>query len=124
MRKLIIAFALVTMTLGLNSCLDNYRYPFYGTWGLVSFVEGDLEYAIADNEYEEFSFFEDGTGMYSDIYGRERFYWDEISTDRLRLRYMSSGLVEDVYYDYSHNTLFLSGEYNFYAYRVYAPVVY
>lgn len=122
MKKFLISLALVAMTVGLNSCLKDYRYPFYGTWRLVSFVEGDVEYAIDPIEFEEFSFFEDGTGVLYDRYGREKFYWDEISNGCLRLKYLSSGLVEDLYYDYSRSTLFLSGDYNFYAYRVYEPI--
>ncbi|MBP5498438.1 MAG: hypothetical protein J6X81_03605 [Muribaculaceae bacterium] len=121
MKRLTILLVTAMLAMGMSSCFDN-NYPFLGTWELVSIVEGDNEYEIYNSEREQYSFFDDGTGVYTDIYGSEDFYWNEQGGGRIHFRFLGSGLTDDLYYETRAGTLYLSGDVSFYNYRVYKRI--
>ena len=101
------------------SCDPPYRSQLSGTWESISYVENDREYSIAYGDYERYSFFNDGTGVFTDEYGnRVDYYWDEYGRDQVKFRYFTGETVW-AYYDFSRGDLLMTTDSSWRRYTVY-----
>lgn len=109
MKKIYTLMMMFTLMVALSSCGDDYYYSdLLGRWQKVSVIENDYEYDLARGEYEEYVFFDNGTGLYQNEYGtRVDFWWDEYGHDRVHIRF-SDGIVEDLYYRFEGSYLIMS----------------
>ena len=61
MKKIYALMTLVTLSLALNSCGDDWEYynsDLLGTWEKVSVIENGREYELLAGEYEEYTFYD------------------------------------------------------------------
>ena len=116
LRNLLVVALLGVVAL---SCDEPYRSHFYGTWESISFVQNGIEYSIGYGDYETYSFFDDGTGIYTnELGGRMDFYWDEYDYDQLKLRYFNGETVW-VYYRFDRGDLLMTRDASWWNYWVY-----
>ena len=110
MKKIYALMTLVTLSLALSRCGDEWEYwdsDLIGHWEKVSVIENGREYDLEVGEYEEYTFYDNGTGVYRNEYGtRVRFDWYERSGRWVEMRF-DDGLDEYPYYEFEGNYLIL-----------------
>ena len=108
MKKIYALMTLVTLSLALSSCGDEWEYwnsDLLGHWEMVSVIENGHEYDLAIGEYEEYTFYDNGTGVYRNEFGtRVRFDWYERSGRRVEMRF-DDGITEVFYYEFEGDYL-------------------
>ncbi len=107
MKKIYSLLTIVTLMVTLTGCGNDYRYSdLLGRWELVSVIENEYEYELERGEYEEYTFYDNGTGIYLNEFGtRVDFYWDEYSR-KVDIRF-SDGIIEHLYYEFDRDYLIL-----------------
>ncbi|MBR5102622.1 MAG: hypothetical protein IK092_05815 [Muribaculaceae bacterium] len=124
--KKIYHLLIVALLVPLFSACDEFdTAPYLGTWGLVAYGENGHEWeASYGSDYEEYVFYDDWTGFFSNGMGvRTQFYYDERGSRHLYLRH-SDGITEDIYYRFDRGYMIMSNNSSFYSYRVYDRVRY
>ena len=108
MKKIYALMTLVTLSLALSSCGDEWEFwnsDLVGHWEMVSVIENGQEYDLAIGEYEEYTFYDNGTGVYRNEFGtRVRFDWYERSGRRVEMRF-DDGITEVFYYEFEGDYL-------------------
>ena len=108
MKKIYALMTLVTLSLALSSCGDDWEYwnsDLVGHWEMVSVIENGQEYALEYGEYEEYTFYDNGTGVYRNEFGtRVRFDWYERGSRKVELRF-DDGITEVYYYEFEGDYL-------------------
>lgn len=105
MKRTYILMTLLAVMALLYSCETHSR--LLGRWETVSIIQNGYEYDLARGEYEQYIFYDNGTGLYINEFGtRVDFYWDERSYGKLSMRF-SDGIVETPYYEFDGNYLIL-----------------
>lgn len=108
MKKIYGILLMAVIAVALSGCDENDRYDsLLGRWERVALRIDGYESSIRSGEWEQYIFFEDGTGIYSNDYESYDLYWDTYNHDRIHIRY-SDGMVDDLYYEVHGNTLELS----------------
>lgn len=127
LHKSLLLTIVAVMAMSLSSCDERFwRDDVLGTWGLIAYSDEYNEYSVGyhDYMYEEYVFYEDGSGFYTSNSGvRTQFYWDEYSSRHLVLKH-SDGMVEDFYYRYDRGDLVMSHDPSFVYYYVYERIRY
>ncbi len=111
MKKFYTMLALATMLVALSSCSRDYDYyrhsDLLGRWEKVSVIEDGREYELVRGEYEQYIFYDNGTGWYQNEMGtRVDFYWDERGYDKVEIRFRD-GIIEALYYEFDRGDLIL-----------------
>lgn len=110
MKKIYALMTLATLSLALSSCGDDWEYwnsPLLGHWEKVSVIENGREYDLEIGEYEEYTFYDNGTGVYRNEFGtRVHFDWYERSGHRVEMRF-DDGIDEYLYYEFEGDYLLL-----------------
>ena len=113
MKKIYALMTLVSLSLALNSCGDDWEYynsDLLGTWEKVSVIENGREYDLLAGEYEEYTFYDNGTGVYRNEFGtRVGFDWYERGYRKVEMLF-DDGLNEYLYYEFEGNYLILYGD--------------
>lgn len=108
MKKIYALMTLVTLSLALSSCGDEWEFwnsDLVGHWEMVSVIENGQEYDLTIGEYEEYTFYDNGTGVYRNEFGtRVRFDWYERSGRRVEMRF-DDGITEVFYYEFEGDYL-------------------
>ena len=106
MKKIYTMLTLAVLAVALGSCDHDVFYSdLIGRWQLVAIIENGHEYDPIRGEYEEYTFYDNGRGMYLNEFGtRVEFWWDEYGRDRVHIRY-SDGLNETLYWRVDGNYL-------------------
>ncbi|MBR1882527.1 MAG: hypothetical protein IJ808_05855 [Muribaculaceae bacterium] len=119
MKKLYYLATLAVLMLAVTSCEDDDHYYILGHWEKVAVVENGYEYPLDYGEYEEYYFYDDGTGIYWSETGiQTEFFWNTDYNNQLYIRH-SDGLTERLYYRMRHGELLLSEDWAFNNYRVF-----
>ena len=109
MKKLYTLLTLATLLVAMSSCGDDYYRDseLLGRWQMISVIENGYEYELEIGEYEENTFYRDGTGLYVNEFGtRVDFYWDQRGYDRVEMRF-ADGINEYLYYEFDRGDLIL-----------------
>ena len=108
MKKIYTLLTLATLLVAMSSCgHDYYNSDLLGRWEKVSVIENGYEYELERGEYEQYIFYNNGTGIYVNEFGtRVDFYWDEYGYDRVNIRF-SDGITEYLYYSFDRGYLIL-----------------
>ena len=110
MKKIYTLLALAILMLVMSSCGDDYYYrssDLLGRWQKISVIDEGYEYDLVVGEYEEYIFYDDGTGIYQNEMGtRVDFFWDERGYNKVDIRF-SDGITEYLYYEFDRGDLIL-----------------
>lgn len=123
-QRLGLLFALLAITIGLNSCVDEPYYPYAelaGSWYAYSSVEGNVEVPIYADTYDQYEFSDyDYRGYYTSNQVRTEFVYEYIGPHHIYIRH-SDGFSEDFFWQFDGEYLLVSSDPSFYRYRVYSP---
>ena len=110
MKKIYTLLTLAILFVAMSSCersIYYYSSDLLVRWEKGSVIENGYEYELARGEYEQYIFYDNGTGIYVNEFGtRVDFYWDEYGHDRVNIRF-SDGIDEYLYYSFDRGYLIL-----------------
>jgi len=118
------ALVACVLMLALQGCeshyYDGYYHELLGTWRMTAVGENGYERDYYAGEYEQYTFYEGGTGVYyNEMYGTTYFEWNEVASGHVIL-YHDDGVIEDFYYNFDFDGyLIVSSSWDMYNYRVF-----
>lgn len=114
MKKIYSSLILLIMMMAVSSCeINDYDSELLGRWQLVAILDNGYEYEPTAREYEEYTFYRGGSGLYYNDFGvRVDFWWDQHGYDRVDIRYSDGAPTEHLYYGFSRGDLVLYDNYS------------